>query len=95
MNGVGAGLEGHVDDGTDGAAELGLEVVGGDVDVGDGGGGRNKDDVDAGALIVVDALNLVEVDVGRLAVGVGGEIVVGVEELGVVEDHRRHTWDGV
>ena len=92
---VGAGLESDIDHGADGAAELGLEVVGRDVDVLDGGGGWHQDDVDAGALVVVDALNLVEVDVGGLTVGVHRKIVVGVVELRVVEDHRRHAGYGV
>ncbi len=51
--------------------------------------------MDAGALVVVDALDLVEVDVRGLTVGVGREVVVGVEELRVVEDDRSDSWDGV
>ena len=88
---VGSGLQGDVDDGTHRAAKLGLEVVGGDVHVLDCRRGRNEDDVDAGALVVVDTFNLIEIDVGGLAVRVGGEIVVGVVELRIVEDHGRHA----
>jgi len=34
---------------------------------------------DVAALVVVDAFDLIEIDVRRLAVGVGGEVVAGVE----------------
>ena len=88
---VGSGLQGDVDYGSHRAAELGLEVVGGDVHVLDCRRGRNEDDVDAGTLVVVDTFDLVEIDVGGLAIRVGGEIVIGVVELRVVKDHGRHA----
>jgi len=45
--------------------------------------------VDAGTLVVVDTFDLVEIDVGGLAIRVRGEIVVGVVKLRVIEDNRR------
>src|ERR1035438_4711179 len=86
MEFVGSGLEGDVDDGADGAAQLSLEVVGGDVDGGNGFCRRNHDLQQAGALVVVDTFNLVEVADARHAVGFGLQGAGSVEELRVLED---------
>ena len=51
--------------------------------------------MDAGTLVVVDTFDLVEIDVGGLAIRVRGEIVVGVVKLRVIEDNRRHAWNSI
>ena len=62
---VGSGLEGHIGDGADGAAKFRFKVIGGDVDGLDGLGRRNEDLEQAGALVVVDAFDLIEVALTR------------------------------
>ena len=66
---AGSGLEGHIGDGADGSAQFGFIVIGGDVDGLNGLCRRNEDLQKAGALVVVDAFNLVKVADARHAVG--------------------------
>jgi hypothetical protein len=70
MEVVGSRLQRYIHHATNGAAELSLEVVGRDVDTLDGSSGGHKDDMNARALIVVNAFDLVKVHIGRLAVRV-------------------------
>ena len=95
MNLIGAGFERDVDDCAYSAAELRFEVICGDIYVLDRCGRRDEDDVDAGALVIVDTLDLVEVHIRGLSVGVYRKIVVGVEELRVIEDDRGHAGHGI
>ncbi len=95
VKGVGSGFEGDVSDRTDGAAEFGFEVVGGDVDGLDGFGGRDDDLQQAGAFVVVDALDLVEVSHARDAVGFGLKGTLGIEELRVLEGGGGRSGDEV
>ena len=66
---VGAGLERHIGDGADRAAKFRLIVIRRDIDGLDGLGRRNQDLEKTGALVVVDALDLVEIADARHAVG--------------------------
>ena len=88
---VGPRLQRYVHHGADSAAELRFEIVRGDVDVLNRRSRRNQNDVNSRALVIVNALDLVEVDVRRLPVRVSRKIVVRVKELRIVEDDRRHA----
>ena len=80
---VGAGLQDDVCDGAAGAAELGLIVAGADVDVLQRLDGRDQDGEQAGAVVVVHALELHVVSQAADAVHLGGQRALRVEELGV------------
>jgi hypothetical protein len=90
-----ARLERHVGDGAGGTAEFRFKVVGGDIYGGNGFCGRNDQLQQAGALIVVDAFNLVEIAFARQAVGFSLQRAGRVEELGVLEDLRRYAGNQV
>lgn len=51
--------------------------------------------MDARTLIVVDAFDLVQVHVGRLTIGVDRQVIVRIEKLRVIKDHRGHAGNGV
>jgi hypothetical protein len=85
---VGAGFEDGIGDGAGGASQLGFEVTGADVH---GLQRFERGDVDleqAGALIVVDTIELEIVGDARLSVDLRREAVLRVEELGMRPGRR-------
>ena len=80
---VGARLQRDVGDRAAGAAELRVVGAGADVHRLDRLGRRNQRRQQSGAVVVVDAFDLDVVREPRLAVDVGREAVLRVEEVGV------------
>ena len=68
---VRARLQDHVGDGARGTAQFGVVIAGGNVHRLDGFNGRNQDLQQAGALVIVDALDLIIIGHTALAVDFG------------------------
>ena len=85
MDVVGARFDENVGHGTGGAPKFGVEIRGGNVHRLDRFDWRNQHLQQAGALVVVDAFNLVVVAHPHLAVDFRLQGARGIEELGVLE----------
>ena len=88
---VGTRFQRHVRDCAGGAAQFGLEVIGGDIDTGDRFRRRNDDLQKTRALIVVNAFNLIQIALARQAVGFCLQGTRGIEKLRVLECCRRRA----
>ena len=88
---VRAGLERHVGDGAAGAAELRVVRARADVHRLDRLGRRNQRRQQPGAVVVVDPFDLDVVRQPRLAVDVGRQAVLGVEEIRVRALHPQRA----
>ena len=95
MKRVTARLKDNVCDRSAGAAQFRVEIACGDVYRLNGFERRDEDLQKAGALVVVDALNLVIVSLAQLAVDFGLKRVAGVEELRMLERSASRSRDDV
>src|SRR5262249_42732264 len=80
---IAAGAQGDVSYGSAGSAQFSLIVTGGDTDGGESFDRWNQGSQEAGAMVVVDALDLDIVRVSGLAIDSGAKTVLRVEEFGM------------